>query len=176
MTQQVGGATVSKSPVNFVLQQGFRETSAASCDLQVPALMFQPRVIGLVVLVGLVFQAWPIFLGLSTILWWNVLVPSMNPFDAFFNLLIAGRKERPRLTPAPPPRRFAQGMAASFTLGIGLSILYGLSTLALVLEGFLILALGLLILGKFCLGSYVFHLVRGRIKFANRTLPWARGE
>ncbi|MCA1612435.1 MAG: hypothetical protein ABR610_06380 [Thermoanaerobaculia bacterium] len=31
------------------------------------------------------------------------------------------------------------------------------------------------VFGGFCLGSFVFHLIRGRGKFAKRTLPWARG-
>ncbi len=33
-----------------------------------------------------------------------------------------------------------------------------------------------LIFGKFCLGSYVFHLLRGEAAFANRTLPWVRSD
>jgi hypothetical protein len=34
-------------------------------------------------------------------------------------------------------------------------------------------ALVALFFGKFCLGSYLFHLLRGDAAFANRTLPWA---
>jgi len=65
-------------------------------------------------------------------------------------------------------------MAASFMLGIGVSLLRGWQAAAWTLEGLLILALAALILGKFCLGSYIFHLLRGDVAFANRTLPWAR--
>ena len=36
-------------------------------------------------------------------------------------------------------------------------------------------AFSLLLFGKFCLGAYVFHLLKGRVAFANSTLPWARG-
>jgi hypothetical protein len=33
-----------------------------------------------------------------------------------------------------------------------------------------------LIFGRFCLGSYLFLLLTGQARFANRTLPWARTE
>jgi len=162
--------------LNFIRQQGFKEATPAGCATQYPALMFQPRLIGVIVAVGLVFQAPVLFLLLSAILWWNVLLPALNPFDALYNRLIAGPKRLPRLTPAPGPRRFAQGMAATFMLGIGLSILWELPVAAWVLEGFLVVALVALVFGKFCLGSYIFLLLRGQAAFANRTVPWARGN
>jgi hypothetical protein len=45
---------------------------------------------------------------------------------------------------------------------------------AIVLQGLLIAAVGALVLGRFCLGSFVFHLLRGHAALARRTLPWAR--
>jgi len=160
--------------LNFIQQQGFRNAAASACEFQYTALMVQPRLIGIIVVSGLVFQSWPLFLILSAVLWWNVLLPALNPFDALYNGLIAGPKGLPRLTPAPGPRRFAQGMAASFMLGIGLSLLLEWHFAAWILEGFLVVALGALIFGKFCLGSYIFLLLRGEGAFANRTLPWTR--
>jgi hypothetical protein len=38
-----------------------------------------------------------------------------------------------------------------------------------------LVAIGLVIVGRFCLGSFVFHLLRGNGEFARRTLPWGRG-
>lgn len=166
----------NESCLHFVQQQGFRDADHQTCDSQYSSLMFQPRLIGAIVLVGLIFQTWPLFLALSAILWWNVIVPSRNPFDALYNKFVAGKKNLPRLEPARAPRRFAQGMAATFMLGIGISLLLGWQVAALVLEGFLIVALTALIFGKFCLGSYVYYLLRGEIGFANRTLPWARAS
>ena len=160
--------------LNFIKQQGFQDATAAACDHRYPALMFQPRLLGAIVTLGLVLQNGPLFLILSGVLWWNVLVPARNPFDALYNRLVADPRGLPRLTPAPAPRRFAQGMAAAFMLGIGLALVLGWGLVAWVLEGFLVFALAALILGKFCLGSYVFHLLRGDTAFANRTLPWAR--
>lgn len=138
--------------------------------------MWQPRVVGCVVLVGLVFQAWPVFLVLAAILWWSVALPRFNPFDALYNRIVARPKGLPGLSPAPPPRRFSQAIAGSFMLGIGLSLLFGWRVAARVLEGFLVIALTALIVGRFCLGSYIFHLITGQAAFSNRTLPWARSE
>jgi hypothetical protein len=136
-------------------------------------------VIGVLVAVALFFQiaGMPfitarLFLALSAVLWWNVLLPKLNLFDALYNVLVASPPERPRLTVAPAPRRFSQGMAASFLLGIGVSLLMGWTIAAYVLEGFLVTALVALTFGKFCLGSYIFHLVTGQTRFANHTLPW----
>jgi hypothetical protein len=139
-----------------------------------PALMFQPRLIGVLVIIGLVLQAWPLFLALAAVLWWNVLVPTSNPFDALYNRLVAEPKGRPRLAPAPGPRRFAQGMAATFMLVIGLSFAWGLNGVAWAFSGLMASALAALIFGRFCLGSYLFLLLRGDASFANRTLPWVR--
>lgn len=162
--------------LNFVRQQGLRDASPQTCGYQYPALMWQPRVIGVVVLGALLFQAWPVFLGLGALLWWNAAVPGLNPFDALYNRLVAAPKGRPRLEPAQPSRRFSQVMAGTFMLGIGVSLLAGWSIAAWVLEGFLIVALGALILGRLCLGSYLFFLFTGRSDFANATLPWARSR
>ena len=162
--------------LNFVEQQGFRDARADSCEHQYPALMFQPKLIGVLVIIGLVLQSWSFFLTLSAILWWNVLVPDMNPFDALYNSLIAVPKGLSQLASAPGPRRFAQGMAATFMLAIGATLLLGWRAVAWTFEGLLVAALAALIFGKFCLGSYVFHLLRHDGEFANRTLPWVRRD
>jgi len=162
--------------LNFVRQQGFTGASASSCSYQYPALMWQPRAIGVLVLAGLALQSGPYFLALSALLWWNVAFPRFNPFDAIYNRLVAKRKGMPSPGPAPAPRRFSQGMAGTFMLGIGLSLLSGWRILGVVLEAFLLVALGALIFGRFCLGSYLFLLVTGKSPLAKKTLPWARAE
>jgi uncharacterized protein DUF4395 len=160
----------------FVRQQGFGDTSAASCAYQYPALMFQPRLLAAVVLLAILLQSAATFLVLAGILWWNVLVAPRNPFDALYNRAIAGPRNLPSLTPAPAPRRFAQGMAGTVLGGAGLALLAGWPGLAWILEGVVAIALGALVLGRFCLGSYLYHLLRGETSFANRTLPWSRVE
>jgi Domain of unknown function (DUF4395) len=164
---------MSEVRVNFIKQQGFEDGGARTCDVQYPALVFQPRVIGVLVLAGVLLQSSSMFLTLSGVLWWSALMPRLNPFDWSYNVLVA-RKGFPALTSAPGPRRFAQGMAATLMLLIGTSLLAGWYTLAWVLEVLLLAALSALIFGAFCLGSYMFHLLIGHGEFAKRTLPWSR--
>jgi hypothetical protein len=64
---------MSDPHVNFIRQQGFKDASARTCDVQYPALMFQPRVIGVLVLAGVLLQASTLFLTLSVVLWWSAL-------------------------------------------------------------------------------------------------------
>jgi Domain of unknown function (DUF4395) len=159
--------------LNFIEQQGFKNPTGPACEVRYAALMFQPRLLGIFVLAGLIFQSGYLFLILSAVLWWNVFVPALNPFDAVYNSFMAVPKGLHRLTPAPEPRRFAQGMAATFMLCIGLFLLLKWQILAWIFESLLVVALTALIFGKFCLGSYAFHLFKGDVSFANRTLPWA---
>ena len=170
-----GSIRSSTSAEKFVRQNGFADADAAVCAHQFPALMFQPRVIAVVVLVGLSLQAWQPFLFLSALLWWNVLVPRLNPFDALHNRLVAGPTGRLPLPAAVGPRRFAQGMAATSTMGVGLSLWFGSRPAALLFEAAVVTALTMLLVGRLCLGSYLFHVLRGQTAFANRTLPWAKG-
>jgi hypothetical protein len=159
---------------NFIIQQGLGEPLAASCPLQYSALLFQPRLVGLVVLMAVILQEPRVFLALSGVLWWSALVPRLNPFDALYNRALALRPGGFALPPAPSPRRFAQGMAGTFALAIGISLILGWKVTAIVLQGLLIAAVGALVFGRFCLGSFVFHLLRGHAALARRTLPWAR--
>lgn len=160
---------------NFVLQQGFPGESPQDCDFRYPALMFQPRIIAVAVLAGLALQSWSVFLVLSAILWWNVALPSLNPFDVAYNRFVARRKGLPPIGPAVGPRRLAQAMAASSTLGVAVSLLIGWTLAFWAFEALVVVALTSLLVGKLCLGSYLFHALRGDLAFANRTLPWARG-
>ncbi len=161
---------------NFILQQGFNDPQPEACPLQYSALHFQPRLVGLFTLVGVMLQSPAFFLFLSAVLWWSALLPKWNPFDALYNVTLGARPGAVRLTPAPGPRRFAQGMAGTFALAIGASLLLQWKFTAFVLEVLLLVAVAALVFGGFCLGSFVFHLFRGHAAFARRTLPWVRPE
>jgi hypothetical protein len=166
---------------NFMKQQGFAEEAPDACNMHFAGLYFQPRIVGpLVVLgillhfAGLLVPAAALFFALSAVLWWNVALPALNPFEQFYNRVLALPKHREPLTPAPGPRRFAQAIAAVFTLVAAVSILQGWNVTAWIFEAFLVAAFSALLFGKFCLGAYVYHLLRGEFAFANATLPWAR--
>jgi Domain of unknown function (DUF4395) len=169
----------SRAVANFMTQQGFVEEPPDACDMHFEGLYFQPRIVFPTVIVATLLQLvsieWSagLHLAISAVLWWNALVPSRNPFELAYNQWIARPKGRMELAPAPVPRRFAQGMAAAFSLGAGLAFLSGALPVAWALQAGLVVAFLALLLGKFCLGAYVYHLLKGRTAFANSTLPWA---
>ncbi len=173
---------MTSSPVqNFMRQQGFSEEPPDACDMHFQGLYFQPRIVFPLVLAAILLQlvsvagSATLHLLISALLWWNALLPSWNPFERAYNRWLAAPRARRPLAPAPGPRRFAQGMAAAFNLGAALALWTGARPLAWVLQAMLVVAFSALLFGRFCLGAYLYHLLRGRIGFANSTLPWARG-
>jgi hypothetical protein len=169
----------SRAVTNFMKQQGFASEPPDACDMHFEGLYFQPRIVFPAVIVATLLQlvSVPLSAGLhfllSAVLWWNTLLPALNPFELAYNRWVARPKGRLELVPAPGPRRMAQGMAAAFNLGAGLALLYGMAPLAWVLQVMLVVAFSALLFGRFCLGAYVYHLLKGRVAFANSTLPWA---
>ena len=163
---------------NFILQQGFEEPAPAVCPRQYSALHFQPRTVFVWIVAGILFHSPPVFYLLCAVLWWSALLPKLNPFDALYNLTFGGNRLTAfYLTPAPAPRRTAQAMAGMFALACGLLLHFGRFTAAYVMEGIFVAAVLVLVLGGFCLGSFVFHLLGGKRAFARQTLPWAtQGE
>ncbi len=166
------------SPVvqNFMRQQGFAPEPADACNMHFAGLYFQPRIVFPLVILGILLQSPAVFLALSAVLWLNVIVPRFNPFEQVYNRFVAARRGTPPLAPAPGPRRFAQAVAAAFTLAAGLCLIQGWSVASWVFQAFLVVAFSALLFGKFCLGAWVFHILRGEVAFANSTLPWARGS
>lgn len=164
---------------NFMKQQGFIEEPDNVCNMHFSGLYFQPRIVGSLVVAGIILQffsafgAAVLYFMLSGLLWWNVAVPRANPFEVFYNRVLAIPKGKATLAPAPRPRRFAQGMAAVFMLVVGISLLQGWMVTAYVFEAGLVMAFSALLFGKFCLGAYIYHLMHGNVAFANSTLPWA---
>lgn len=147
------------SMASFVRGQGFPDVDEQSSASWYKALMFQPKVIGVLIAGGIAIQRAEWFLALSAILWWNAALPALNPFDALYNAMIAAPPRTPRLGPAPAPRRFAQGMVATFMLLIGISLLQGWSTVAWIGEALIVVALLDLFLRRVCLGAAVFNLI-----------------
>jgi hypothetical protein len=158
---------------NFILQQGFPAPPADVCPMRYSALIFQPRLVGVVAILATLLRSPWTFFVLAAVLWWSALFPQWNPFDAFYNRAIAEGTDRHPLFRAPMPRRFAQGMAGSISLAISLSLLQGWTLAAVVLENFLLAAVALLAFARFCVGSFLYHLLRGETEFAMDTLPWA---
>ncbi|HKT12791.1 MAG TPA: DUF4395 family protein [Terriglobia bacterium] len=158
----------------FMAQQGFGDEESSRRLWHFQALQFQPASIAILVVVGIIFKLQTLFFLLAAVLVWNVVLPQLNLFERTYDWVVGAPMSRPKLEPAPAPRRFAQGMAATFMALIGLSLALGWIVAAYVFEAFLVVALVALIAGRFCMGSYIFHILTGRRRFANTTCPWSK--
>ncbi len=158
----------------FMQQQGFAGEEPVRVAPHFRALRFQPSLVGPLMLLAVIFQLRVLFFVLAAVLAWNVIFPQWNPFERFYDWAFGRRRGLPPLAPAPAPRRFAQGMAAVFMLAAGVAISLGWRTTAYVFEAMLILAFTALLGGKFCLGAYLYQVLRGKTSLANATCPWSR--
>jgi hypothetical protein len=165
----------SSAEERFMRQQGFAPEEPARLRWHFRALLFQPSIVGPSLVVAILVQSRILFFVLAAVLAWNAAFPRWNPFERFYDWTIGRRRGHPKLEPAPAPRRFMQGMAAALMVATGLALWLGWQTTAYVLEVFLVGAFALLLGGKFCLGAYLYHLLRGRADFANATCPWSKG-
>jgi hypothetical protein len=126
------------------------------------ALMLQPRIVGVVTATGLLLQTPWLFLALSAALGWSALIPTRSLFDALYNYAVARPRGLAPLRAAPAPRRFAGGLAAMFTLAIGVALLTGARNTAWVLEGLLAVAVGAVVFGRSCAGADLYQVLRRR--------------
>ena len=143
------------SKVDFIRQLGF--TTEGCQDGLYSALMFQPRVIAGAVISGVVLQSPWLFLAMSTALWWGALVPRHNPFDAFFNHVMANPTRLAAMPAAPPPRRFAQAVAGTVALSIAMALFAGASHAAWLIEGMFVAASMSVVVRSFCPPAYLYH-------------------
>lgn len=148
----------------FLLSQGFTESPPESCGLHFAALQFQPRVIGVVLVVGMILQSIArlpsiaLFVTLGLVLCWNALLPDANVFEWAYNLTSPPY----RLTRAPAPRRFAQGLAGGMALAIAAFLYMHWMLSALVVELLLLAAVAGILFAKFCFGSWLYHSILAR--------------
>jgi hypothetical protein len=156
----------------FMQQQGFKVTDEASTQRHFDSLLFQPVIVGSLLMISIIFQLEIIFLSLGVILWINTLFPGLNPFERFYDLTIGRINNYPPLPPAPAPRRFMQGMAGTLMLLTGFFLLQNWMVAAYITEGFIAITFSLLLFGKFCIGAYIYHSLKGNKSFADVTSPW----
>lgn len=158
---------------NFILQQGFANPDPALRARQYSALVFQPRIVLIAVVAGILFQSSGVYMALGALLWWSALFPRMNPITALYNRTLGSRPGAFRLGPAPAPRRAAETEAGAIALTIALLIHTGFTLGAYVLQAILLAAVLAVFIASFCTGTFLYHLVRGRWTFVRQTLPWA---
>jgi hypothetical protein len=82
--------------------------------------------------------------------------PRFSPLALLVTRVIVPRLDgAPRPVPGPP-KRFAQGIGATFTVGALVLIVAGAKTAAFALVGLLLVAAGLEAFAGFCLGCWLF--------------------
>ena len=143
----------------FILSQGFDEPAPESCGLHFVALQFQPRVIGIILVAGMILQtvarvpSIALFAMLGAVLCWGALLPDANVFEWAYNLT----SPRYKLTRAPAPRRFAQALAGSMAFAIAALLSMHWMLAAIVVELLLLAAVAGILFAKFCFGSWLYH-------------------
>jgi hypothetical protein len=119
---------------NFILQQGFEDPAPAVCPLQYSALVFQPKIVLIVVVAGILLQSQVVFAVLGALLWWSALFPKLNPFRVLYNRTLGSQPGAIRLGPAPAPRRAAETEAGTISVVSALLIHAEISLAAYVVE------------------------------------------
>lgn len=155
-------------------QQGFEVSDESSTRRHFRILLFQPIIIGSFVLIAILTQERWIFFLSGILLWFNTILPQANPFERFYDATTGRRKKYPPLPPAPPPRRFMQGMSGTLMVLAGIFIAQGWLILAAITQVLIAMAFSALLFGKFCVGAYLYHCLTGNARFANTTSPWSR--
>jgi hypothetical protein len=150
-----------ESRLEFIRQQGFASHEAD--DRLYSALMLQPRIIAMLVVLGALLESAGLFIALSAVLWWSTLVPARSPFDGAYNLFVARPRGFRRLEAARPPRRFAQAMAAAFALMIGASHFSGFIVTARIMEGLFIASAASVVFRDFCGPANLFNSFRSKL-------------
>ena len=143
------------SRVDFIRELGY--PVAATDDRLYSALMLQPRIIGVVTLLGVALQSGALFSLLALVLFWSALVPTRNPFDAIYNRVVARPRGLARLTAAPAPRRFAMTMAATVACAIGVGLLANIRVVAWPFEALFVVAVAAVVFANRCAGATAYH-------------------
>lgn len=148
-----------QSEIQFIRSLGF--TTLHPDHRLYVALMFQPRLIAGAVVLGVLLQSTWLFLVLSAVLWLGAVAPARNLFDAVYNRFVACPGHLPRLGVAPAPRRFAQAVAGTVALAIGVALLSGATLTAWIFEGLFALGSMMVVFGRVCGPAIMYGRLTG---------------
>jgi hypothetical protein len=145
------------SRLRFIRQQGF--TGDTFPGSLYTALMLQPRIVGVLVALGVLLQSAPLFIAVGLLLWWSALVPRRNPFDAVYNHVVAYPRGLPPLQAAPTPRRFAAGESGTVAIAAGVAMAAGHGS-AWILQAVYVGGILSAVFADFCVPAYTYHALR----------------
>jgi hypothetical protein len=149
-----------RSKEQFIREQGFGVIGAESSLYQ--ALMFQPRAVGVLLVIGAAMQSGWFFAALAGVMWWSALVPAHNAFDAVYNAVVARRVGVTRLASGTGPRRLAAGMAGSLALAIASAWMTDRRLAAWVFEAVFASGIVAVVFARFCAGALLHRAITER--------------
>jgi hypothetical protein len=99
---------------------------------------------------------------LAALAWLAVAVPATNVFDRLWDLVATRIAGWPGVRPPPAPRRFSQGIAATFLTTIALLFAASAATAAFVVSGIMAVAASLAAFADVCVGSALYNALIAR--------------
>ena len=147
-----------RSQRQFIRQLGILDPNPD--DTLYQSLMFQPRVVGVIVSAGVLLQSAPLFLLLAAALYWGAVRPDRNVFDTLYNGLVARRRGLPPVPVSLAPRRAAMGQAGTLALIIAVAIATESTLVAWLFEAFLAFAVAGVIFARHCAGACIYYAVQ----------------
>ena len=140
--------------------QGFGDLSDAEKRSYELPLRFTPAVCAALVIVGTVLQ-WPAWqFALAGVAFWGAAFARGNPVDAAFNYGVRHLFKARKLPANPLPRRFACFVVGIMLTGSGLGFALDAPFVGLVLGGGLAAVLALNAFSNWCLGAWMYRLLR----------------
>jgi hypothetical protein len=155
--------TVSTFADNNLNGQGFGYLDQEAKYRYAWPLRFTPAVGTALIVIGLVLQS-PIWLGsIALVALSGALFPRGMVIDLAYNYGVRHLFHAPPLPPTPKPRQFSYFISASSLAGAALSFAFGLPALGFVLGGMVVIGGTILTMTLWCLGSWIYRMVFGRL-------------
>lgn len=144
-------------------KQGFGKLDDQAKSRYALPLRFTPAVCTALIVIGLVLQS-PIWIGsMALVALSGALFPSGMLMDLFYNFGVRHLFGTPPLPPTPKPRQFSYLLSTTFLTGSAVSFYYGLSALGVILGGMVVIGSTILTTTLWCLGSWYYRLIFGRV-------------
>jgi len=156
-------AKLSAFTKNNLNKQGFGKLDDEAKSCYALPLRFTPAMGTTLIVIGLALQS-PVWLGsMALVAFSGALLPSGMLIDLVYNLGVRHLFHAPPLPPTPKPRRFSYLLSTVVLAGSALSFYYGLSVLGFILGGMVVIGGTILTTTLWCLGSWYYRLIFGRV-------------
>ena len=142
-----------------LFQQGYQHYTSGELQQLQWGLRFTPAVCTTMTVIALIYQLpWLAYI-VSCLGLWAFLFPSAHPMDLVYNHLVRHPFKAIALPPNPLQRRLACLSAGVLNFFVGTFFLLGMSTVALVVGGFLVTLQIIVITSHFCMLSWMYELI-----------------